>query len=261
MPDNIYFYAFLLVLGSVTASIVGLLVTRKVLTHETLRKSHEVGGYFLAVVGTLYAVLLGLVVVDAMQRYQQAQNISEQEAASLVDVFVLSAQLPKEMRTQVQYMCNEYAAQVIRTETGAMKNGTYCPLAREKAIDLMRDLMDFEPQSENEKALYPQMVQEASAFWQNRQRRITMAGAGLPVMEWIVLIAGAFFTIFFTYFFVLEDVRLQMVMTGIVAVLISLNLSLIFVFEHPFAGDENLSAHSFEAVRGVFAHLNKHEAM
>jgi len=257
MFESIYFYAFLLVLGSVSMAIIGLLVTRKLLTLEKLKQSHDVGGYFLAVVGTLYAVLLGLVVVDAMQRYQVAQSISEQEAASLVDVFVLSAQLPKEMRMKVEDMCNEYASQVIRTETGAMKNGTYCPLAREKAIDLMRELMDFEPKSENEKALYPQLVQEASAFWQNRQKRITMAGAGLPTMEWIVLIAGAFFTVFFTYFFVVDELRLQIVMTGIVAILISLNLSLIFVFEHPFAGDENLSSQAFDSVKGVFAHLRQ----
>lgn len=133
-----------------------------------------------------------------------------------------------------------------------MRAGTFCPISRAKAIDLMTSLMDLEPKTERERQVYPQLISEASQFWQNRQARISMAEKGIPAVEWVVLISGAIITIFFTYFFALEHIGLQLLMTVMVAVLIALNFTLLLLFAYPFSGDLSVQAHPFESIRELF---------
>ena len=244
-------FAVLVVIGSAVLAAVGLLITRRLMDQRTLKESHDVGGYLLSVIGTLFAVLLGLVVVDAMQSYQRARDIVERESNCLTDVVIMSDRLPEPRRSKVRNMCADYADQVVDTEWGQMSCASECPLSREKAIDLMQALMDFEPKTENEKALYPQMVQEASQFWQSREARINIAKTGLPALEWTALIAGAVITIFFTYFFVLESLAMQLAMTLMVAFLVSLNLMLLLMYAYPFSGDLALGNESFQAIQDI----------
>lgn len=253
-------FAVLVIAGSTVLAAVGLLLTRRFMDQKALKDSHDVGGYLLSVTGTLFAVLLGLVVVDAMQNYQRAREIVERESNCLTDVVILADRLPEPRRSKVRNMCADYADQVVSTEWNQMSCASDCPLSREKAISLMQALMDFEPRTENEKALYPQMVQEASQFWQNREARITIAKTGLPALEWAALIAGAVITVFFTFFFVVENVAMQLAMTVMVAFLVSLNLMLLLMFAYPFSGDTGLGNDAFASVQEILKTVEENNA-
>ena len=254
MDFNSLWIAAVVIVGSTLISVLGLVLARKCVNHKTLRPSHEVGGYLLSVVGTLYAVLLGFVVVDAMQQYQHARQVTETEADNLADVFIMANRLPEPNRSEIQNLCRNYVEQVLATEWAQMGHGAYCPLSREKAVDLMNSLVNFTPTSETEKLLYPLMVQESSMFWQNRQARLLSADNHLPMFEWVALIAGAVIVIIFTFFFGLEDLRLQGLMTAFLAMLISLNFSLLIFFAYPFNGELAIQADAFKSVQAVFAH-------
>ena len=52
-----YLAGFFLIGASTALSVAGLLVVRKVLHSRNLISSHDVGGYLLSVVGTIYAVI------------------------------------------------------------------------------------------------------------------------------------------------------------------------------------------------------------
>jgi hypothetical protein len=199
-------------------------------------------------------VLLGFVVVDAMQQYQHARQVTETEADNLADIFVMAGRLPEPKRTEIQDRCRNYVDQVMRTEWELMSHGDYCPLSREKAVDLMESLVDFTPQTETEKLLYPLMVQESSIFWQNRQSRLLSADSHLPMFEWVALIAGAIIVMAFTFFFGLENLRMQAIMTAFLAMLISLNFSLLLFFAYPFNGELAILPDAFKSLEAVFAH-------
>ncbi len=259
MDFNSLWTAAIVIGGSTALSVTGLLLARKFISHTSLRPSHEVGGYLLSVVGTLYAVLLGFVVVDAMQQYQHARQVTETEADNLADVFIMASRLPEPKRSEIQKLCRNYVEQVMQTEWAEMGHGSYCPLSREKAVDLMESLVNFTPKTETEKLLYPLMVQESSTFWQNRQARLLSADSHLPMFEWVALIAGAFIVILFTFFFGLENLRLQGLMTAFLAMLISLNFSLLIFFAYPFNGELAIQADAFKSVETVFSHKQSKE--
>lgn len=95
-------YGIFLIGISVVAANVGLMAVRNKVNHQTLKSSHEVGGYLFAAVATLYAVLLGLIVVDAMGRYQEATHQAEYESNALSNIFLLAEQLPPPKKVEVQ---------------------------------------------------------------------------------------------------------------------------------------------------------------
>jgi hypothetical protein len=227
---------------------------------KKLRASHDVGGYLFSVVGVLYAVLLGLVVVDALEKFQTARDATEREANSLVDVFMLSSTLPEPLSSNTQKLCVNYANDVINREWISMGKGTYDPQARHESISLMKSILSFEPKTENQKALFPQMVSATSELWHNRRDRINKAVYGVPIIEWVVLILGAGITIFFTYFFSIDSLRLQIIMTSLVAMIISLNLTLLLWFGYPFSGDIRIHPDSFALDQGIFANRIANQA-
>jgi len=243
----------LLIVGSGLIAVAGLLFTRKILSLDRLRASHDVGGYLLSVVGTLYAVLLGLIVVDSMQKFQTAREVTEREANALADVYILAKCMPEPKRAEVRNICLQYANQVVNTEWDKMDQGTYCPIARRLVIGLSQSLVDFEPVTENQKAIYPQMISDASDVWQNRRSRTNMAVHGVPEVEWVTIIFGGIITVFFTFFFGLENLKLQIAMTAMVAMLISLNIYLILLFGYPFSGDLKIPTDAFRLNQGIFA--------
>ena len=244
----------LLVLGAVVLAVVGLIVSRKIFHLDKLKDTHEVGGYLLSVVGTLYAVLLGLIVVDSMAKFQTAREVSESEANSLADVYVFAGCLPKKERLEVREACLEYANQVVDVEWKKMDEGKVDLKAREIIIGINLMLNNFEPQTENQKAMYPILLQSASDTWHARRQRTSYATHGPPMVEWISLLAGSVITVIFTYFFGLDSLKIQMVMTSMVALLISLNLYLFLLFSYPFSGDLRVEPEPFAVDVMIFNH-------
>ncbi len=252
MNIDSYVVGFSLIAAVSLLSVLGLLFVRRTFHLEKLKSCHEVGGYLLSVVGTMYAVLLGLIVVDAMTKFQTARTIVEQEANSLADVFLLSGSFPEKKGNKIRILCNSYVKQVLEDEWPAMEKGGVSLPARRAVIELMKEVMDFEPVTENQKAIYPIAVQEACQVWDFRRARTNMAQHGIPVVEWSVLVIGALVTIIFTYFFGLESAGAQMAMTSMVSLLISLNMYLVVLFGSPFSGDLIVSSDAFRVDQKIF---------
>jgi len=253
MAIDSYVTGVFLIAGTVAMAIVGLLAVRRTVNVQTLKECHEVGGYLLSVVGTLYAVLLGLVVVDSMQRFQSAQVTCQQEANSLADIYLLADHLPKEKQLEVKRLCLAYADDVIHKEWPTMDDGKESTDTRNKALKIMKALNAFEPQTNNESDMYQTVLSEACQLWDNRRARTNVAQYGVPVEEWMVLIAGGIVTIFFTYFFGMESLPLQVLMTTMITTLIGLNLLLVLWFGYPFSGDRKVHPSAFQVDQEVFA--------
>jgi hypothetical protein len=252
---NSYVFGLLLVLLSTVASVFGLLIVRRRVGLETLASWHDVAGYLLSVVGTMYAVLLGLIVVDAMNKFETARTTVEQEANGLADVFLLAERMPPKQRLRIQDMCLSYASVVIDDEWPAMAHQDVSLPARHMAVRLIKAVQDFEPVTESQKAIYPIIVTESMTIWDNRRARTNAATNGIPAVEWSVVLFGGAVTIIFTYFFGLQSLKSQIVMTSMVAILIGLNIYLIFLFGYPYAGDLKVEPEAFEVDRRIFMRL------
>src|SRR6516164_8312999 len=103
---NGYMFGFLVVSITACLSVLGMLLVRRRVPFNELSSYHEVAGYLLSVVGTLYAVLLGFVVVDAMQHMQDVRGLVSMEASGLANVFLCSEGLPDEKKKTIRSLCH-----------------------------------------------------------------------------------------------------------------------------------------------------------
>jgi hypothetical protein len=88
-----------------------------------------------------------------------------------------------------------------------------------------------------------------------RRMRTTIVTHGLPVIEWVVLCLGAIVTVTFTYFFRLDSFKVHLTLTGMVALLIALNLYLVVLFGNPFSGDLHVEAEPFQTDLEIFERM------
>lgn len=242
---NTFIAALILVVTSLAASVGGLLLIRRRMDHATLKSCHEVGGFLFAAISTLYAVLLGLLVVDALTKFQDAQHQTEQEANSVACIYMLAANLPEPKRQQIQSECVAYCQDVVEKEWPAMDAGKYSTDARVKALQLFRSVASIKAANETDSALASTAMQEACDFWSARRSRIVTAVRLVPPIEWTVLILGGVITIAFTYFFGLENLTVQVAMTAMVGLMTSLNLLLFYMFSQPHSGCIRVKPDSF----------------
>ncbi|CAN5295512.1 hypothetical protein BH10CYA1_BH10CYA1_28790 [soil metagenome] len=228
-------------------SIGGLLGVRRWLQATDLKVHHDVTDPLSQVVGMMFAILIGFMVSDAMQRFEEARATVQQEAASLADLFNLSGGLPKPMRDQLRSSCITYAEQIINNEW---------PLLTEKKISvptiktyrsIWQQCITFMPTGEGESNIQQIMLNSLTNMSDARRLRIEALHNGLPFALWWVLLVGGLSTIIFTYFFGVKNIKLQVIMTGIVTMVICLNIFLLASFDDPFSGDVMIHPSAFEA--------------
>ena len=240
---------FVAILLTIAVAIAGQILTRRLIGEERLKLLHEVGGFYITVVGALYAVVLGLVVFDAMSKFQHATQTVKDEAKSIIAVYSLSDQFAGKHKDNIKRLSKEYIDEIINNEFQLMGKGQKSIKARQIIFDLMHSVKNLEPTTENQKGIFPIILQESISIWENRRERTDQAEYGIPSIEWAVLLTGAVITIIFTYFFTTSLFKTQLFMTGLITLIISINLYLVLVFGEPFGGDLKVSDDSYVTAR------------
>lgn len=236
----------------IVAAIVLVAVVRSLFEKDILQQAHDITGNLLSVVGTLYAVLLGLIVVDSLVHFERAVDVVQKESNTLADIFLLAGRLPAAPCEQVQETCKAYAHAVVEDEWPQMAQARPSVEARKLAFDLVKSLDGFEPTTESEKAVFPMLLEQMRQLWDYRRERIGTAEYGVPAVAWFVLIVGGAVTILFAGLFRTQSVSLQRFLTALAALLIGLNLYLVSLFGYPFSGELTVSSRPFQVDIAIF---------
>ncbi len=239
---------------TVLISIAGLLLFRRLEGHDDLRTQHEVADPYSQFVGMLFAVLLGFMVADAMQRFELARQTVEQEASSLANVFRMADGLPPADRDKVQKMCTVYADEVINEEWPLLARKQTSVKTWDTYRQLWKEITLYEPVTQRQSNAQQSMLPCMASLGDNRRLRVDALHNGMPTVLWWVLIVGGLATIIFTYFFSANNLYVQMGMVGIVSLVICLNIFLLASYDDPFSGDVMIQPTAFETQLELFKH-------
>lgn len=252
MPVNFYldYYAIgvPVIIISIAVILFGQSILKRHLGAETIEKCHQVGSYYLSMVGTFYAVLLGLIVVDAMTKFKEAQISVDHEVSSLIRIYSSAERFP-ERRYRLESDVKNYVDEVINVEFPKMESqGVPDGRARDLALQIMQTVKSIEPLTENQKAVFPILLTEVADLLTTRWERTKGPNLGEPPVEWVILIIGGVLTIILTFFFTIESHAIHMFMRAAVALTILMSLYLTFLFGSPFSGDLKISSDAFKIV-------------
>lgn len=237
---------------TIGVSVAGLLLVRNKVEFNKLKINHDVADPFLSVVGTLFAVLLGFMVASSMTRYEEARVTTQQEASAVGNVFRAATGLPEPIKNRIHKECENYVDAVIVDEWPILAEKRTSEKAWNAYNQLWNDCVNMEPTNNGDTNLQSAIMSYLGVLGDARRMRVGALHNGLPPVLWIVLFAGGTATISFTYFFGIENIRLQILMTSLVSLSICLNLFLLYSFDDPFVGDVMIHPTAFQNIRSNF---------
>ncbi|MBN9396709.1 MAG: DUF4239 domain-containing protein [Candidatus Melainabacteria bacterium] len=236
---------FLIIGGSTAASILGMFLVRKNISRSTLESGHEVAGYLLAVIGSLYAILLGLIVVSAQSRLDHASQMCITEANALSDIYHFAHPFDQPARHRIHEAIYNYARVAQKQDWSKVVDKTEEEATTPYYRELWGAIVEYEPQKQSQQACYSSMLSTMQQLSDARRFRMISSRAGLSSVLWMILIVGGVLIVGFTYFFFVENILSQTLMTVFVVFFLSLNIFLIYLDQNPYRPELGIKATNF----------------
>jgi hypothetical protein len=232
----------LMVVGTVVVAILGLLLVRRLVPLDFLQMHHEVGGYMIGVMGTVYAVILAFIVFFVWNQYQIAAAAVVAEANGVGDLSRMIKRLPEPLQSQLRGALVNYLQVVIHSEwpaMGSQNESQEAWSAMEKIWEIYRRANI--PRDEHVQIFYSQSLQQMNNLSNSRRARLFASHGKVPTLIWVLLWLEGAIILGFTYFFGVRSIRSQCLMTIAFALIVSLNLFLILELDRPFGGLAQIS--------------------
>ena len=238
-------------------------LVRRVLPPSRLIPHHDVAGFLVAIVGVLYAVVIGFLVVTVWSSFASAQSDADLEAYSVADAFAFAGALPEPQRTQIRGLLVAYAHEVRTVEWTRLSNGRDDPRARTLFIAALRELAQAPvPRGQSlgaalrEQSLFDIVIDSLRQAWGHRRSRLSEANENLAPALYLALTLGALIVLGFVFLFGVENRGLQLTMTALVAGCIGLLFGVIVEFSQPYSGLVRVSPAAWDRVINAAASAN-----
>ena len=252
-----WFWILLLVVLLPAAAFAGAVLVRRMIGPEVLARHNDVAGFIYAVIGVLYAVLLGFTAIIVWEQFRNAQEGAEQEANALADLYRDAQVFPPAVREQVQTRLRDYARLVMEKEWPAMAAGDSSPETWAAYEQLWRTYHEFTPETDHQRVWYGESVERMNLLGDQRRNRLLSVRAGVPSVIWAVLLGAGAVTIAFSFFFGTPNPRAQGLMTGALALTIGIVLLSIRALEHPYSGITHVDPEALEQVHAIFERTSR----
>jgi len=246
--EPVWLSSILLVGVMTLIAMVGPVLVRRRVSLDRLRLNNEVAGFKFATVGVLYAVLLGFAVITAWEKFSEAENTAAQEAAAAATLYRLGEGIGGEAGAAFRDSLTRYVKAAIAEDWPAMARGEESRAATGALNGAYAALLAFAPDDARGSALLAEALHQLDVVTQARRTRLVLAPGTIPRLLWFVLSGGAILTIGFTLFFGTENLRAQVLMTGILAFLIFSGLLVITAIDRPLAGAVTVRTEALTAV-------------
>jgi len=223
---------------AVTALAVGVhaVIQWRIASYERMVKHNDVAGFLLSVVGVIYAVVLGFVVIVAWQKYGAALDNADQEVAGVSDLYRTAAGFPAPLRATVRRELHSYVELMINKEWPEMARGVQGNEGLNMLEKVAYAVNTFRPSNAGEADVHQQSLGLLTRLFDARRMRSHENSPSIAPILWAALVVGGLATLGFSYLFGVEARRVQLLMTGIVACVIAIMFATIIEFNRPFSG-------------------------
>jgi hypothetical protein len=109
-------------------------------------------------------------------------------------------------------------------------------------------LAGFEPPTEGQRTLHAEAWHAYNEMTQARRLRLDAVSTHLPGILWFVIFMGALISLSSSFFFRVEDARLQTTQVFLLALFVGLVVFMIFALDRPFQGDLGLGPGPYQLV-------------
>jgi hypothetical protein len=235
-----------------------MLLARRKWGVDRLKLNNEVAGFKFSVIGVLYAVLLAFVVIAVWENYNATETAIRNEAKAVGNMAQLSYALPESQGAEMRGLLDAYVKAVEQSEWVTMAGGLPSKTTADALAHLNQAIIDMQVGQLRDLAVFQQALRLLAVVDDNRNERLDSADGSVPMILWLVLIAGAVITLGYPAFFGTMNVVAQTLMTATLAALVALILVPAILLDFPFTGEVVLSSAPFdEALQQMPPHLKE----
>jgi hypothetical protein len=195
---------------------------------------------------TLYAFLLGFIVVNLWQTFDQADRTAANEAETISVLLLHTDSFPGSEVARQTLM--DYTQSIIRDEWPAMSVGKKSPKTEALHVRAWQEICNLTPSSAREQAIYEELLDQLSNLTHYRRARLLLIGGSIPSMMWWTLVFGGLLLFIGLYYLSIGNTREQMVMDVLVMGMLLLTLYLAVEFNEPFQGNLKVLPRAFELI-------------
>lgn len=242
----------LVVLAPTALAMCGPVAVRRRYALERLTTNNEIAGFKFATVGVIYAVLLAFAVIIVWERFSDAENAVADEAGAAATIYRLAAGDAAENR-EVKRALTRYLQAAIEKDWPQMAHEQESPDATHALDALYAATVRLAERGATRDPVMYEVFHQLDSITQARRHRLHLAHGIVPTMLWTVLVCGGVLTVAFTLFFGTRNLRAQVLMTGILALIVFMGLFVIVSINYPFAGPVHITEHPIQMVLDDFA--------
>ena len=173
-----WFWILLLVGTTVFVSVAGTLMVRRLINVEVLERHNEVAGFIYAVIGVVYAVLLGFAAVTVWEGYDKAQAAVEREADDLADLFRDAQTFPRDTRTQIENQIRAPRRACGRERQAVMAERQSSQEVWDAYTQLWKSYYQFQPENDQQRTWYAHSIAKLNDLSDQRRLRLLSSRAG-----------------------------------------------------------------------------------
>lgn len=243
--------AILLVVIPTIIACCGLILVRRHVGLERLTTNNEVAGFKFAVVGVIYAVLMAFAIVVVWQRYTDAELAVVSEAGAAATLYRLAAGPEPEAR-ELRRALAAYLTLAIEVEWPQMAHEEESAEANRGLDVLYAAALHMGQTALRPPAVLLPIFNQIDLITEARRSRLHLAIGIMPGVLWAALILGGGLTAGFTYFFGTENLKAQVMMSAILAIIVFMGLFVIVAIDHPFTGPVHIDPGPLQRVLSDF---------
>ena len=219
-------------------SMLGPGLVRRYVALERLSANNEIAGFKYATLGVLYAVFLAFAIIVVWQKFSDAEADVVQEAGAASTIYRLSQGINGQPGADIRAAATAYLKTVIDNDWPAMDRGAISEsrTSRHALNAIYVAMLAAEPAERAGSPVMSELLHQLDVMTQARRARLVAAEGSVPAIIWLVLFGGAVVAIVFTFFFGTRNLRAQVMMTGLLAAMISAELLIIVAIDRPFTG-------------------------
>jgi hypothetical protein len=236
----------IVVVGLALLAAASAFAFEKLVSAERREVHNDVVGFTYAVVGVCYAVLLGLVVIGALNTQEQARANTYTECNALIWLDWYAYSLPQPQHTQIEDMLEQYTAVVVSAEWPAMAHRQSSPQAWSIYQHLREVILVQQPTEPAAVARYHVAVDAANQLGAARRERLEQSANGIPWLLWAALITGGVITIGFAFLFGMKHAAPHAIIVFSLTLLIGGLLLVTYELDYPFFGSVKVGPQAFE---------------
>lgn len=231
----------------------GVAIVRRFVRPHVREGHNDVLVPLFLMAGTLYAVLLGFLVIAVWENYGAAKDNAAEEASTLTTLYRQTNGMPTAESTSMRGLIRDYTEAVVTKEWAIQAaTGGASPVAR-RALGNMYRAYKTLPPNERSASINSGFLTMLDSVADDRNRRTLQANESLPGIIWLGVLLGGAIVIAMTFIVFMEKPVPHIIASVLMASLIGTLLLMMALLDRPFSGPLALSSDAYEHSLSVYA--------